>query len=148
MQCIPPTLKHIDSFRVMGLSVITKNRDEFDIKTARLPKLWQEFYSINLATDRNIFGVYSDYASDANGLYTVTVGTTSDHTQNKLSSVTIREGNYLVFHAKGPMPLTVIEAWKSVWDYFSTKNQYQRSYLTDFEVYRNGDTVDIYIGII
>lgn len=147
MSSIPPALKNVKGFRVIGLSIRTQNSDEFDEKTAKLPTLWEEFYSSNIANDENILGVYSDYASDANGLYTVTVGVRSDNTQNKLSSVTIQMGNYLVFHGKGPMPLTVIETWKRVWDYFTAENSYQRSYMTDFEVYKNADEVDIYIGV-
>lgn len=148
VQSISPILKHVENFKVIGLSIRTQNSDEFDEKTAKLPTLWQEFYSNSLATDANIFGVYSDYASDVNGVYTVTVGTTSsNNTQNKLSSVTIQTGNYLVFQGKGPMSSTVIEIWQRVWDYFAAEAQYQRSYKTDFEVYSNGDEVDIYIGI-
>lgn len=144
---MPPVLKHVESFNVVGLSTRTQNADEFNEKTAKLPTLWQEFYSSNLATDATIFGVYSDYASDANGFYTVTAGVASNNTENKSSSITIQAGNYLVFQGKGPMPSTVIEAWMRVWDYFTVENQYQRTYLTDFEVYRNGDEVDIYIGV-
>lgn len=147
MQSISPLLKQVESFTVTGLNTRTQNSDEFNEKTAKLPKLWQTFYSSHLATNGDIFGVYSDYASNANGLYTVTVGTTTANTQDKLNSVTIYSGNYLVFQGKGPMPSTVIETWKRVWDYFAVDHQYQRSYMTDFEVYRNGDEVDIYIGV-
>lgn len=142
-----PTLKNIEGFRVTGLSTRTRNADEFDEKKARLPALWQELYSSNLAIATTVFGVYSDYASDASNFYTVTIGINSDNTSNKMSSIAIEPGNYLVFHAKGPMPSTVIETWKCVWDYFAVENQYQRRYMTDFEVYKNEVEVDIYIGI-
>ena len=69
-----PTLTYIQDFSVMGLSIQTQNTDEFNEKTAKLPSLWQQFYSSELATNPSVFEVYSDYESDANGLYTVTVG--------------------------------------------------------------------------
>ncbi len=147
MSSIPPTLKHVESFRVIGLSTRTQNRDEFNERTAKLPNLWQQFYSSDLATNPNVFGVYSDYESDANGLYTVTVGTTSDNSQAKLSSVTIQASNYLVFEGKGPMPSTVIETWKRVWAYFAAESEYQRNFISDFEAYSGSDEVAIYIGI-
>ncbi len=38
-----------------------------------LPSLWQQFYSSDLASNANIFEVYSDYESDADCLYTISV---------------------------------------------------------------------------
>lgn len=140
-----PTLKHVESFTVTGLQVRTQNTDEFNAETARLPCLWQQFYASDLATSETLFEVYSDYESDANGLYTVTVGVTSDRTE--FSSVKIHTGNYLVFQGTGPMPLTVVETWKRIWDYFETHTEYQRSFISDFEEYSGPDRVAIYIGI-
>ncbi len=79
MSSIPPTLKYVTGFTVMGFSTETQNTDEFNEKTAKLPSLWQQFYASDLAANANIFEVYSDYESDANGLYTVTVGVTDNN---------------------------------------------------------------------
>lgn len=148
MTSILPVLKHIDSFTVTGFRVRTQNSDEFNPETAKLPNLWQQFYSSNPTLNTTIFGVYSGYESDALGSYDVTVGTTIDNNQSVESeAVKINSGNYLVFQGKGQMPQTVIEAWKRIWDYFSEKNPYQRCFMTDFEEYKNGDEVAIYIGI-
>lgn len=147
MTLIPPTLKHVDSFRVIGPSTRTKNCDEFNIKTAKIPNLWQQFASANLTSQATIFGVYSDYESDANGLYTLTVGIASDDAQVQFNSIIIQTGNYLVFEAIGPMPSTVIATWKHIWDYFAKENEYQRNFISDFEAYNGSDEVAIYIGI-
>jgi predicted transcriptional regulator YdeE len=109
---IKPTVKQVERFIVTGFSVRTQNSDEFNEKTAKLPNLWQQFYTSELANNANIFSVYSNYDSDANGPYTVTVGVKSDHVQTQLSRVTIEAGNYLVFQGIGPMPATVVETWK------------------------------------
>lgn len=147
MSAIHPVLKHVGGFTVTGLMVRTKNSDEFNPETAKLPNLWQQFYSINPAPNTTILGVYSDYESNANGFYNVTVGTTHDNQNAQLSTIKINSGNYLIFQGKGPMPSTVIETWKRVWDYFTEASPYQRCFMTDFEAYNHVDEVEIYIGI-
>ncbi|KTD76562.1 GyrI-like domain-containing protein [Legionella waltersii] len=147
MSVINPVLKHVDSFTVKGLTVRTKNSDEFNPEIAKLPTLWQRFYASNLIPNTTIFGVYSGYETDANGPYDVTAGTINSNQGAELSAVKINSGNYLVFQGKGAMPQTVIETWKRVWDYFTADSPYQRCFMTDFEEYKNGDEVAIFIGV-
>ena len=144
---IQPIVKQVESFIVAGLSVRTQNSDEFNEKTAKLPSLWQQFYTSELATNANIFGVYSDYESDANGLYTTTVGVRDNTERTKLTTVTVQAGNYLVFEGAGPMPSTLVKTWKQVWNYFEIENNYQRCFISDFEAYSGSDEVAIYIGV-
>ena len=147
MQSIRPPLKYIESFTVTGLSVRTQNHDEFNQETAKLPSLWQQFYASDLAFNENLYEVYSDYESDANGIYTVTLGINGHKNQDKFTDVNIQAGNYLVFEGTGPMPSTVVETWKKIWSYFETDHQVQRSFISDFEAYSGADKVAIYIGI-
>lgn len=147
MLVIRPVLKHVDSFTVTGLTVRTKNSDEFNPETAKLPNLWQQFYASNPIANTTIFGVYSGYESDANGSYDVTAGTLNNNHGTELNAVKINSGNYLVFQGKGAMPQTVIETWKRVWDYFTVDSPYQRCFMTDFEEYKNDDEVAIFIGV-
>lgn len=144
---ISPAVRYVDSFIVTGLSVRTQNSDEFHEKTAKLPSLWLQFYASELATNANIFGVYSNYDSDADGPYTATVGVKSSHAQTQLSSVTIQAGNYLGFQGTGPMPAAVVETWKRVWMFFEINTTYRRNFISDFEAYRGSDQVTIYIGL-
>lgn len=144
---ILPVVQYVESFIVTGLSVRTQNSDEFNEKTAKLPSLWQQFYTSELATNANIFGVYSNYDSDANGPYTVTVGVKFDYAQAQFSSVTIQAGNYLVFQGTGPRPATVVETWKQVWAFFETNSEHRRNFISDFETYSGPDQVAIYIGL-
>ena len=39
-----PVLKTITSFKLQGLSTRTRNADEGDIATAKIPALWQQLY--------------------------------------------------------------------------------------------------------
>jgi len=109
--------------------------------------VYKQFYSSDLAANANLFEVYSDYESDANGLYTVTVGVSDNKEDTEFDSVKIQTGNYLIFYGEGPMPSTVVETWKKIWDYFETEREYQRSFISDFEAYSGSDKVAIYIGI-
>lgn len=147
MSVIDPVLKHVDSFTVSGLTVRTKNSDEFNPEKAKLPNLWQQFYSRNHIHNTTVYGVYSDYESDAHGAYNLTAGTSNNNQEIELNTVRINSGNYLVFQNKGPMPQTVIETWKRIWDYFTVDCPHQRCYKTDFEEYKNGDEVAVYIGV-
>lgn len=142
-----PVIKHVDSFTVHGLTVRTQNSDEMQAKTAKLPKLWEEFYASNPSPEKVTYGIYSDYESDANGQYTVTVGVDPESQSSTLQTVEINAGNYLVFQAKGPMPQTVINTWQHIWDYFNKDPKHKRCYRTDFEAYLGEDEVAIYIGI-
>ncbi|MFA5961047.1 MAG: effector binding domain-containing protein [Tatlockia sp.] len=147
MQFTPPILKHIEGFRVIGLSTRTQNSDEFTEQTAKIPSLWQQFSATDLATHANLFGVYSDYESNAMGLFTVTVGIASDAPPAPFNSARIQTGNYLVFQGAGPMPTSVIATWKRIWDYFEEEKASQRNFISDFEAYNGSDEVAIYIGI-
>lgn len=142
-----PTLTHVDSFVVTGFCERTQNSDEFNPDTARIPKLWARFLASNSCPQSPIFGVYSEYETDANGYYTITAGIKESHILRDQHTIQVKAGCYLVFHGKGSMPMAVIATWQSVWQYFASLPTYQRTFDTDFETYLNADEVDIYIGV-
>jgi predicted transcriptional regulator YdeE len=151
-----PTLIEVDAFTVAGLSVRTINKDEFNPETAKLPQLWNTFFSSKIAesipnriSESPIFGVYSHYASDVTDYYTLTAGVSisSPMKSPELNLVDIQQGHYLVFKDKGVMPQVLIETWKRIWVYFENNSEYTRRYSTDFEVYLSSDEIAIYIGI-
>lgn len=133
---------HLPSFQIFGLQTRTCNADEQTLKTARLPLLWHDVHTElvpELPPEAPVYGVYAGYESDQDGAYTVTAG--ADQKPEKctldLVEVTVPEGNYLVFTAKGKMPETVIRVWLDIWDYFKRDDtQFARAYTCDFEVYR------------
>ena len=96
-----------------------------------------------------MYGVYSAYESDYTGAFDVTVGATVAEAGNSgpWHTVKIQPGEYLVFAAKGAMPLAVIQTWGAVWQFFQDHPDIQRSYVTDFEAYHGPDEVAIHIGI-
>lgn len=150
-----PNVIQIDGLTVAGLSVRTINRDEFNPDTAKLPQLWERFLSGSIMekipgrrSETTVYGVYSDYDSDASGFYTVTAGVAVDSSsEGELQTVSIQPGRYLVFADKGAMPQVVIKIWERIWNYFGENTVYKRRFISDFEVYLNGKEVAVYIGI-
>ena len=76
MTRINPQKMYIKNMTIAGITERTKNEDEFNPSTARLPRLWERFFSENLSreilqdnSNPLVYGVYSDYESDASGLY-------------------------------------------------------------------------------
>ena len=74
-----PRIVQLDAFEVMGIAVRTNNAKEASADGA-IPKLWQRVmqeHALNAVpdqSDHNIYAVYTDYASDANGDYTLVLG--------------------------------------------------------------------------
>ena len=151
MTVIIPQLTQIQEFKVTGMSVRTKNEEEFNPKTARIPHLWEQFLDSKIKTqqDSPVYGVYHHYESDSSEYYTVTAGIeiVNESKATHLDRVTINAGNYLVFEAIGPNPSAIINAWQTIWKYFNEKPKYQRIYLTDFELYKTPHESAVYIGI-
>lgn len=152
-----PELTEVDTFLVAGMSVRTINQDEFNPTQAKLPQLWNQFFSTGMAEkipnkvpDSSIFGVYSNYASDATDFYTVTAGVSVDSAikTSELNTVSIDSGHYLVFKDKGLMPDVIIRTWERIWIYFEGHNKPKRRFGSDFEVFLSSDEIAIYIGII
>lgn len=125
-------------------------------ETAIIGKTWQKFDSevpVDYQGGERVYGVYYNYESDANGEFTVLVGTTRPN--SSLENVTIQKGEYLVFDGKASTAddkgrvQTVIDTWGKVWSYFgSSHSKYKRAYRTDFEYYKNQTAISIYISIL
>ncbi|UMZ09436.1 GyrI-like domain-containing protein [Pseudomonas sp. MPFS] len=147
-------LRQVQPFSVAGLQVRTLNAHEQQSGTALIGPMWQRFYVENLydkiaprQEDSFVYGVYSNYESDATGYFDVTAGVALDGACVEYPGVQIQGGEYLVFSAKGAMPECVIQAWGFIWAYFQDNPQVRRAYATDFEVYTSADSVAIYIGV-
>lgn len=156
MTHINPQKMYIERITIVGITERTKNEDEFNPNTARLPGLWERFFSENLSqkiskdnSNPLIYGVYSDYESDASGLYTVTAGVDVPHDllSTQFDTIIISGGDYLVFTNRGSMPKAIIETWQAVWQYFAENTEKKRAYKTDFEVYTSSEECAVYIGI-
>lgn len=137
-----------EDITLYGFTIRTKNSNEMNSATAKIAPIWNKFFAEiapTLKDTSKVYGLYSNYESDASGEFDLTSCT--DQKVNNSNIVTLKKGKYLVFSAKGVMPQVVIDTWGDIWNYFSNDSEYKRSYLTDFELYKSGDEIEIYIGI-
>jgi len=148
-------VEEIEEKLIYGISTRTKNANEMNPETAKIGSLWQKFDStvdVDYKAGQRVYGVYYNYESDAIGEFDVLAG--YEFPNDKLESVKIEKGKYLVFHKTfeenndSLRIQAIIETWGDVWEYFSNENsQYKRAYKTDFEYYKNQYEIEIYISI-
>ena len=159
---VNPKIVQLDAFEVMGIAVRTNNSKEATADGA-IPKLWQRViqeHALNTVpdpVDQNIYAVYTDYASDANGDYTLVLGKkvpSGTKLEDGFVVKTVPAGRYAVFTSdRGPVAKVVVETWKQIWSYYQSPTNGQRAYRADFELYEeravdpNNAQVDIYIGL-
>ncbi len=136
---------------ISGISVTTNNKIEMT-DSERIAPLWEQYTNeyvytktLNKVNDSSMYGVYSNYVSDYNGDYDVTVGVEISKAKNV---IIIENEHYLVFSKKGELPQIVLETWQEIWDYFENNDEYKRKYSIDFEKYTKEDEIEIYISII
>jgi predicted transcriptional regulator YdeE len=146
---------YVAPFSVSGLKTRTCNSAEQTNETAKIGPMWGRFYSEQLferiapqQPASAVYGVYSGYESDASGAFDVTAGIAVTTPAQGYETISVEEGQYLVFEGKGPMPDAVIDAWQRIWSYFAANPQIQRRYATDFERYTAEQAVAVYIGIL
>ncbi|MGD8568138.1 MAG: GyrI-like domain-containing protein [Gammaproteobacteria bacterium] len=151
--------KTVTAKKIVGIKTTTSKANESHVDTAKIPALWQTFFSedieqqIPLATEHGtIFGVYTGYDSDHRGKYQVIVGNevhSVGSLPDDMAAIEIPAGRYLVFSQRGEVPAIIYSMWEYIWNYFSSEVPYQRLFTTDFELYRKDDTsrVDIYIAV-
>ena len=152
-----PELKRVPGFKAIGIEIRTSNTAEMNTESANIPGLWGRFYQEKIPAcirhgnpDARIVGVYSKYASDHSGPYSLLAGVEAssfDAIPDGMLGITIPENKYLVFTAHGSMPQTLIQTWSTIWEFFSQGQKYQRVYTYDFELYQSPDRVDIHIAV-
>lgn len=141
---------------LVGLSTRTKNADEMDSATARIMPLWQRFYQDiypRQLSGELVYGVYSNYESDASGQFDVTAAVKEHEGDNVLSAssfdkVTLVAGRYIVLSGLAGEGNPVLRLWQQVWQYFEQTNcLHRRSWKTDYEVYYQDGKIALFIGI-
>ncbi len=146
------------AFKVIGIEVRTNNPDEMSGK-GKIGELWQKFYSEDVLPKipgkrgDAVLAAYTDYESDANGAYSLIVGSEVDSLANVPAGLVGREipaAKYAVFtSARGSIPGIIIDVWKRIWEYKGAARLYQ----TDFEVYGqesrdpNNAQVEVYVSV-
>ncbi|MGB5868417.1 MAG: GyrI-like domain-containing protein [Arcobacteraceae bacterium] len=143
---------YIKKLMIQGISITTNNTNEMNEETQKIAPLWEQYdkeniYSktLNKSKDESFYGVYSNYVSDVNGDYDVTVGVEVTKPKN---AIVIENEKYLLFTKQGELPDVAFEAWQEIWEYFENNDEYERKYAVDFEKYSKEDEIEIYISIL
>jgi predicted transcriptional regulator YdeE len=145
-------LRHVSGKTLIGISTRTNNALEMG-PNGKIPTLWQSFdesIPVDYKNGERVYGVYYNYESDHNGMFTVLAGFDGQSYPLNvgIERITIPKCNYLVFSEKGEMPKIAIDAWKKVWEYFSSVQcEHQRLFTVDFEFYPNGNEIEVHIAV-
>lgn len=151
--------KLVSITKVIGIKTATSNTLETDPQTARIPELWQRFFSENIEdqipnkiNNGLLYGVYSNYDSEHRGHFSITAGqqvSTTKIIPEGFVALEIPQDNYLVFADEGDMPTLIYSLWQSIRDYFAQSTNYMRAFTTDFELYNKENTnkIEIYVAI-
>ena len=153
-----------DAIRLVGLETRTRNADEMDPATARIPAHYERFFGEDVAArithkvdPGTMMSLYSDYEGDENGEYSITLGFevgSFDDVGEGLSSKTLPASSYAVVTTdRGALPAVVVDAWQRIWRMSVAELGGKRTYTGDFELYDEraqnpaDAEVDIYIAI-
>ena len=145
-------LKNVSEKIINGISTRTNNAAEMS-PDGKIPALWQSFdqtVPVDYQNGERVYGVYFDYESDHNGMFTVLAGFDGQSypSNANIEQVVIPKSKYLVFTQSGEMPQIAIDAWTQVWEYFANDNtEYQRRFSTDFEYYPSENKIEVHIAV-
>lgn len=139
--------------KVVGVTARTKNCD--DNMTEIIGSLWQNLYeggvynTIKNKSNDKAIGIYSDYESDVNSEYSVTVGCEVSDAENMGEDTIVKvipAGKYAKFIVHGQVQQAVNNFWQELWNM-----KLNRNYRCDFEEYQNCDMenaeIHIYISV-
>jgi len=145
-------VSYVKNLMLLGISTTTNNENEKNEETQKIAPLWEKYdeenifgKTLNKLNNTSFYGVYSNYVSDVNGDFDVTVAV--EVTKNKNNPIIIENKKYLVFKKEGELPEVAFEAWQEIWEYFENNSEYERAYGVDFERYSKRDEVEIFISI-
>lgn len=150
-QRVKMKVTRIKKLMISGISVVTNNEFEMSEENGKIAGLWEEYFekdvykkTFDKANSDFMYGVYSDYESDASGNYKVTVGVEVTKPKN---AIVIEDKKYLVFTKQGELPMVVVELWEEIWAYFEKNSECERAFEIDFEKYAKEDEVEIFVSI-
>ena len=145
-------VSYVKNLMLLGISTTTNNENEKNEETQKIAPLWEKYdeenifgKTLNKLNNTSFYGVYSNYVSDVNGDFDVTVAV--EVTKNKNNPIIIENKKYLVFKKEGELPEVAFELWQEIWEYFENNSEYERAYAVDFEKYSKREEVEIFISI-
>ena len=158
----PKIVKGVE-LSIAGIEARTSGEKEMS-GNGVIPQMWQRFYQEHILdkipnrADGSVYALYTDFASNRMGEYTVVIGAkVKDKSQLPAGLVfkTIPAGKYAVLTSdKGPAATVIPAAWLRI-GALEDKDRLggKRAYKADFEVYDPAATdpqnlqADLYVGL-
>ncbi|MFZ3229127.1 MAG: GyrI-like domain-containing protein [Pseudobdellovibrio sp.] len=153
--------KKTDAFRVIGISIRTKNSAELS-GHGKIGPLWNEYISKSISEkipdkiNYETIAVYYDYETDATGYFSMLIGAkVKPNTTPPTGMVAIdipAQTSEVITSDKGEMPAVIISAWQQIW-LKTEQNELNRKYSFDYELYDersinpSAGQIDIYITV-
>lgn len=141
---------------VIGIECRTSNALEAGPQD--IPKLWGRFYGEDIISripnkvSNEVIALYCDYEGDYTQPYSVVIGcpvSSIDAIPEGMVAKTIPASSYVVLHAIGEHPKTLIETWSKIWQ----EPNLERTYSGDYEVYnekffsKSPQEIDVYVAV-
>lgn len=141
---------------VVGPSIRTDNAAEADPELAKIPGLWDDVRSRDLAAEVSgttdpgtLLAVLYAYESDYRGAYSEIVGVQVaglTEVPEGLDGIAVPGGAYAEIEIEGPLPYALIAAWQQVWE-AEDAGRLERAYEFDYEVHRDAGAT-LYLSLV
>lgn len=146
-------IEHQNEKLFIGLELRTNNEECSSTMPAHKDRFFKENILSKIPNKINgeLIALYTDYEGDYTKPYSWILGcevSSLEQVPEGLAGKVISESKFAVFTTQGEFPQGLITVWQEVW-----KSGLQRSYTSDFEVYRSdfdplkNPEVNVYIAI-
>lgn len=139
---------------IIGIELRTTNDHSAAFKD--IPEHWTKFSGQSMLDkipnkiSGDIFGIYTQFENEGqnnNGSYSFIIGvevSALDQIPEQFVSTVIPKSSYQIFSVDTGHPEKVGEKWQEIWEY-PFKNK--RTFVADYELYKESGEIEIYIGI-
>jgi predicted transcriptional regulator YdeE len=148
------TLTEISSKKIVGVELRTTsdNGVAFD----EIPPFWQKFFKESILEkipnklSKDIFAVYTNFENEGKnneGQYSLIIGASVELTQSVpdgFVSTVVPNSTYQVFNVETGHPEKVGNKWQEIWKHKFNK---KRTFLSEYEHYKESGEINIYIGV-
>ncbi|MBI2417660.1 MAG: AraC family transcriptional regulator [Ignavibacteriales bacterium] len=130
-------INELDSFQVIGIKTRTTNKNNLAI--TEIGELWEYFMNDDIGSkipnklSEDMYCLYTEYESDATGLYTAILGkkvANLDEIPEGMIGITIPPQKYRIYTSKGKLSECVSATWIQIWS-----EKIERSYTVDYDLY-------------
>lgn len=145
-----------DRFVVAGIKTRTTNRIEAASETAKIPALWRRYFADKIGEaiphrvpGEGVFVVYTNFADDSRGAYTVIIGhkfPDLETTLEGLDVVAVDAGRYMRFALEERTCQRMVETWDEIRRFFRYSHENERAFTAEFEIHR-ADRTEFYVSV-